>query len=168
MPSQARDKHTEGAALKQVFSYLAGTSRPTKYAVLLDENNFSADELQQFTYHTCYTYVRSTRAVSMAPAAYYAHLLAARARCFIDDGTSAQDTGAREQLSNDNGLTPPFPPPFFSIVSRRKQALICQARLWTTTIRRRTHDTLTYTHTLSLCVCVCAVFHFLTLAVCAS
>ena len=71
---------------------IQGTSRPTKYAVLLDENNFSADELQQFTYHTCYTYARSTRSVSMAPAAYYAHLLAARARCFIDDGSSGQDT----------------------------------------------------------------------------
>jgi hypothetical protein len=73
----------------------------------LDENNFSADELQQFTYHTCYTYVRSTRAVSMAPAAYYAHLLAARARCFIDDGTSGQDTGASEQRATNTAVIPP-------------------------------------------------------------
>ena len=67
---------------------IQGTSRPTKYAVLLDENNFSADELQTFTYNTCYTYSRSTRSVSMAPAAYYAHLLAARARCFYDGAES--------------------------------------------------------------------------------
>ena len=100
-----------------LFSYLAGTSRPTKYAVLLDENNFSADELQQFTYHTCYTYVRSTRAVSMAPAAYYAHLLAARARCFIDDGTSGQDTGASEQRATNTAV---ISPPFVAIFSRHK------------------------------------------------
>ena len=35
---------------------IQGTSRPTKYAVLLDENNFTADELYAFTYNTCYTY----------------------------------------------------------------------------------------------------------------
>ncbi len=53
---------------------IQGTSRPTKYAVLLDENDFSADELQQFTYHTCYTFCRSTRSVSMAPAVSCSHL----------------------------------------------------------------------------------------------
>ncbi len=52
---------------------IQGTSRPTKYAVLLDENDFSADELQQFTYHTCYTFCRSTRSVSMAPAVSCRH-----------------------------------------------------------------------------------------------
>ena len=38
------------------FLGIQGTSRPTKYAVLLDENNFTADELYSFTYNTCYTY----------------------------------------------------------------------------------------------------------------
>ena len=55
-----------------------------KYAVLLDENNFTADELYTFTYNCCYIYARATRSVSMAPASYYAHLLAARARAFLD------------------------------------------------------------------------------------
>ena len=34
-----------------------GTSRPTHYHVLYDENNFSADNLQMFTNKLCYTYL---------------------------------------------------------------------------------------------------------------
>ena len=123
-------QHTKEAPCLS-FSYLAGTSRPTKYAVLLDENNFSADELQQFTYHTCYTYVRSTRAVSMAPAAYYAHLLAARARCFIDDGTSGHDTGASEQRATNTAVIPPplgSPSSQFSHDTKTRTYLPSQAR----------------------------------------
>ncbi|ORZ32562.1 Piwi domain-domain-containing protein [Catenaria anguillulae PL171] len=59
---------------------LQGTSRPTRYVVLHDEMGWSADDLQLFTYHQCYTYARCTRSVSVAPAAYYAHLVCFRAR----------------------------------------------------------------------------------------
>ena len=40
-------------------------------------------------------YCRATRAVSMAPAAYYAHLLAARARAFLDDSDFSSDSDSR-------------------------------------------------------------------------
>uniref|UniRef100_A0A0E0GRX3 Piwi domain-containing protein n=1 Tax=Oryza nivara TaxID=4536 RepID=A0A0E0GRX3_ORYNI len=36
-------------------SGIQGTSHPTHYHVLFDENNFSADALQTLTYHLCYT-----------------------------------------------------------------------------------------------------------------
>jgi eukaryotic translation initiation factor 2C len=62
------------------FYYLQGTSRPSHYHVLWDDNHFDADELQCLTYQLCHTYVRCTRSVSIPAPAYYAHLVAFRAR----------------------------------------------------------------------------------------
>jgi eukaryotic translation initiation factor 2C len=59
---------------------IQGTSRPSHYHVLWDDNQFSADELQCLTYQLCHTYVRCTRSVSIPAPAYYAHLVAFRAR----------------------------------------------------------------------------------------
>ncbi|GBC06890.1 hypothetical protein RclHR1_07120003 [Rhizophagus clarus] len=61
-------------------SSLQGTSRPAHYHVLLDENGFNADSLQTLTYNLCYNFARCTRAVSIVPPVYYAHLVCARAR----------------------------------------------------------------------------------------
>lgn len=57
-----------------------GTSRPSHYHVLWDDNHFDSDELQCLTYQLCHTYVRCTRSVSIPAPAYYAHLVAFRAR----------------------------------------------------------------------------------------
>ncbi|CAL5213279.1 unnamed protein product [Lathyrus oleraceus] len=54
---------------------IQGTSRPTHYHVLYDENKFTADQLQSLTNNLCYTYARCTRSVSIVPPAYYAQLL---------------------------------------------------------------------------------------------
>jgi eukaryotic translation initiation factor 2C len=59
---------------------IQGTSRPSHYHILWDDNCFTADELQALTYQLCYTYVRCTRSVSIPAPAYYAHLVAYRAR----------------------------------------------------------------------------------------
>ncbi|KAF0286701.1 Protein argonaute-2 [Amphibalanus amphitrite] len=59
---------------------IQGTSRPSHYHVLWDDNRFDSDELQQLTYQLCHTYVRCTRSVSIPAPAYYAHLVAFRAR----------------------------------------------------------------------------------------
>lgn len=59
---------------------IQGTSRPTHYHCIFDENNFTADFLQDLTNRMCYLYARCTRSVSLVPAAYYAHLAAFRAR----------------------------------------------------------------------------------------
>ncbi|CAB5389607.1 unnamed protein product [Rhizophagus irregularis] len=59
---------------------LHGTSRPTHYHVLYDQNGFDANKLQMLSYNLCHTSARCTRAVSLVPPVYYAHLAAARAR----------------------------------------------------------------------------------------
>ncbi|KAF0528624.1 Piwi-domain-containing protein [Gigaspora margarita] len=64
----------------QSHAGLQGTSRPTHYRVLYDENNFNADTLQTMSYNLCYLYARCTRAVSLVPPVYYAHLVCNRAR----------------------------------------------------------------------------------------
>ncbi|KAL7173807.1 hypothetical protein ACSBR2_033131 [Camellia fascicularis] len=66
---------------------IQGTSRPTHYHVLYDENKFTADALQMLTNNLCYTYARCTRSVSIVPPAYYAHLAAFRARYYIEGET---------------------------------------------------------------------------------
>lgn len=62
-----------------------GTSRPSHYHVLWDDNHFTSDELQVLTYQLCHTYVRCTRSVSIPAPAYYAHLVAFRARYHLVD-----------------------------------------------------------------------------------
>ncbi|KAL2630171.1 hypothetical protein R1flu_014857 [Riccia fluitans] len=83
---------------------IQGTSRPSHYHVLWDDNKFQADELQQLTYDLCYTYARCTRSVSVVPPAYYAHLAAFRARFYCGARTGAADyssTGSRSTGTGD-------------------------------------------------------------------
>ena len=93
--------------------FFQGTSRPSHYHVLWDDNNFNADELQILTYQLCHTYVRCTRSVSIPAPAYYARLVAFRARYHLVDkdhdsgegsllsGTSAHDsTGHYQAMAN--------------------------------------------------------------------
>ncbi|CAB1320540.1 unnamed protein product [Coregonus sp. 'balchen'] len=83
-----------------------GTSRPSHYHVLWDDNHFTSDELQVLTYQLCHTYVRCTRSVSIPAPAYYAHLVAFRARYHLVDKehdsaegshTSGQSNGRDQQ-----------------------------------------------------------------------
>lgn len=62
---------------------LQGTARPVRYQVLLNECAFSRDEIYEFINNFSYCYARATKAVSVVPAIYYAHLAAARAACYI-------------------------------------------------------------------------------------
>lgn len=71
--------------LELLFPSPQGTSRPSHYHVLWDDNCFTADELQLLTYQLCHTYVRCTRSVSIPAPAYYAHLVAFRARYHLVD-----------------------------------------------------------------------------------
>ncbi|XP_050914277.1 protein argonaute 5 [Lathyrus oleraceus] len=81
---------------------IQGTSRPTHYHVLYDENKFTADQLQSLTNNLCYTYARCTRSVSIVPPAYYAHLLAFRARYYISEVENSDSGSASGNRSATN------------------------------------------------------------------
>lgn len=66
-----------------------GTTRPTHYRVLWDENGFGSDEMQQLIHSLCYTFARCTKPVSLVPPAYYAHLAAYRGRLYLERSDSA-------------------------------------------------------------------------------
>lgn len=59
---------------------IQGTTRPTCYHKLYDDNDLSPDWLQKLTYYLCHLYARCQRSVSYPAPTYYAHLAAFRAR----------------------------------------------------------------------------------------
>ena len=69
----------------QAHAGLQGTVKATHYTVVYDENNLSADDIQQGTHDISYLYARATKAVSLIPAAYYADLACERGRCYLND-----------------------------------------------------------------------------------
>ncbi|CAD5227604.1 unnamed protein product [Bursaphelenchus okinawaensis] len=79
-----------------------GTSRPAYYHVLWDDNKLSANELQTLTYQLCFTYVRCTRSISIPAPAYYAHLVAARARLHFQPVDSDDFAEEGENLPDYN------------------------------------------------------------------
>lgn len=56
----------------QAHAGLQGTTRPTHYTVVHDDNAFKSDQLQGLTYGMAYLFARATKAVSLVPPAYYA------------------------------------------------------------------------------------------------
>ncbi|CAL4122400.1 unnamed protein product, partial [Meganyctiphanes norvegica] len=64
---------------------IQGTSRPTHYHLLWDDNDLDMNNLQTMTYALCHLYSRCTRSVSIPTPAYYAHLAAFRAKVHIED-----------------------------------------------------------------------------------
>ncbi|KAK8601699.1 hypothetical protein V6N13_058617 [Hibiscus sabdariffa] len=89
---------------------IQGTSKPTHYHVLYDENRFSADILQMLTNSLCYTYARCTKSVSIVPPAYYAHLAAFRARYYVEEETSdSGSTGGNRKPKDKSAEVRPLP-----------------------------------------------------------
>ena len=78
----------------QAHGGLQGTTRPTHYHVVHDENALTADALQKLTNDISYMFARATKAVSLASPAYYADLACERGRCYIHELLSAFDGGA--------------------------------------------------------------------------
>ncbi|KAJ7253036.1 argonaute-like protein [Mycena haematopus] len=81
----------------QAHGGLQGTTRPTHYYCVHDENDFTADGLQQLTNAVSYMFARATKAVSLVSPAYYADLACERGRCYIHkllQGLSSSGTTA--------------------------------------------------------------------------
>ena len=62
---------------------IQGTSRPCHYHVLWDDSDFSANDLQTFSYQLCHMFWRCNRSVSYPAPTYYAHRDAAHARMLL-------------------------------------------------------------------------------------
>ncbi|KAI4277743.1 MAG: hypothetical protein LQ337_001554 [Flavoplaca oasis] len=79
---------------------LKGTARPTHYTMLMDEAKVPMDTFQRILYEQCYQYIRSTTAVSLHPAVYYAHLASKRARAhdISSPGDSQEKPGRLARL----------------------------------------------------------------------
>lgn len=84
---------------------IQGTSRPTHYHVLHDDNGYGSDVMQQFTFQLCHTYVRCTRSVSIPAPTYYAHLVAFRARYHMQ-AVMDNDSDAGSTFSGGRGAPP--------------------------------------------------------------
>lgn len=83
----------------QSHAGLQGTVKPTHYTVVYDENNFSADDIQQGTNNINHLYARATKAVSLIPPAYYADLACERGRYYLNEimaNNSSQSAGKRK------------------------------------------------------------------------
>jgi eukaryotic translation initiation factor 2C len=63
---------------------LQGTARPVRYLVLLNEPNYSSEVITKFVYAICHNYARATKAVSVVPPIYYAHLAAFRGKAYLE------------------------------------------------------------------------------------
>jgi len=83
----------------QTQSGLQGTSRPTRYVILKDESNSSADQLQSLIQIISSGFQRATRSVGLATPAYYADIVAARAKMWLN----ADDDGASTVVSSSSG-----------------------------------------------------------------
>uniref|UniRef100_A0A915K1Z6 Piwi domain-containing protein n=1 Tax=Romanomermis culicivorax TaxID=13658 RepID=A0A915K1Z6_ROMCU len=88
---------------------IQGTSRPTRYHVLHDDNLFSPDEMQSLTYYLCHCFSRCTRAVSIPAPVYYAHLACTRSRAHLISvvGDAFSDTASTR--SGEQGHTSSVP-----------------------------------------------------------
>uniref|UniRef100_A0A803LTC2 Argonaute 4 n=1 Tax=Chenopodium quinoa TaxID=63459 RepID=A0A803LTC2_CHEQI len=89
---------------------MIGTSRPTHYHVLLDQNAFTADELQELIHSLSYVYQRSTTAISIAAPIRYAHLAASQASHFLKyEDLSETSSGHGGVTSAGNPPVPELP-----------------------------------------------------------
>lgn len=91
----------------QAHGGLKGTTRPTHYFVVHDENGFKADDLQRLTNDLSYMFERATKAVSLVSPAYWADIACERGRCYLHklllggkDGAEAKDKKGKKRAED--------------------------------------------------------------------
>lgn len=78
---------------------IQGTSKPSKYTVLIDENKIPVDVLQAYVFRLAHSFSRCNRSVSMVNSAYYAHLLAFRGRSYLgEELLGTKSTASQEKI----------------------------------------------------------------------
>jgi eukaryotic translation initiation factor 2C len=80
---------------------LLGTSRPAHYSVIHDDNNFSADALQNLSFALTHVYARATRSVSIPAPVYYADIVCARAKNHYPPGGFDSETATQVSARSD-------------------------------------------------------------------
>ncbi|XP_059608120.1 uncharacterized protein LOC132255963 [Phlebotomus argentipes] len=87
-PGTIVDKQIVPAQQNQFFlvahQAIQGVAKPTKYCILVDEANLSINDLETLTYNLCYLFTRCNRSVSYVAPTYYAHLMAARGKVYVE------------------------------------------------------------------------------------
>ncbi|RHZ51595.1 hypothetical protein Glove_476g12 [Diversispora epigaea] len=69
--------------LSQALVQKGTTARSSYYRILLNEGDFTADEIQQLTYNLCYLSARCSVSISQVAPACYAHHIANQARYLV-------------------------------------------------------------------------------------
>ena len=105
-PGTVVDRGITGNSYHEMFLQahqgLQGTARPAHYVVIKDEIGLDANCLEQVTLNLCHLFGRAPKAVSYAPPAYYADILATRGRAYLFN-TLQEDHGADSTTgSNDD------------------------------------------------------------------
>ena len=85
---------------------LKGTSKPVHYIVLHNDGGFTATTLPEVCNQMSYLYARCTRAVSLVPVVYYAHLAAARGRVLLDGGAGESESDTASTASGSRAAGP--------------------------------------------------------------
>ncbi|GAA5952480.1 hypothetical protein JCM8115_003612 [Rhodotorula mucilaginosa] len=76
---------------------LIGTTRTTRYVLLVDDNGLTSNDLQATINSLNYSYQRCNKAVSLPAPVYYAHLIAGKIRQWIiSDHSSSSSAGGTE------------------------------------------------------------------------
>ncbi|KAK9051180.1 hypothetical protein SSX86_027806 [Deinandra increscens subsp. villosa] len=100
-----------------------GTSKPTHYTVIWDENGFKSNEIQQLSYHLCFIFARCTKPVSLVTPVYYADLVAYRGRLFQEVLMENEASGSRSSGSSSSSGFPSFDQSFYNLCQDLKDSM---------------------------------------------
>ncbi|GAA5855537.1 hypothetical protein JCM3766R1_006351, partial [Sporobolomyces carnicolor] len=103
MPGTIIDSHIVDARAFDFYlgshKGIKGTTRPTRYLILVDDNKLSADDAQQFVHDSSHMFQRCLRAVSLPASVYYADVIGRRVRGWLNAGGNNYDASTEHSFS---------------------------------------------------------------------